>query len=123
MGLSIPTPRVNICIPPPTVFASSFTLLLAHRHTRPFIFTLNPHQFDSHTNEPLANMEPRNGIIDAYAILGITQDASIKDINVAYKRLALKFHPDKAGSDGKAISRFQSVCHCIDIFPLWGRWY
>ncbi|CAG8079887.1 unnamed protein product [Penicillium salamii] len=115
MGLSIPTPRVNICIPPPTVFASSFTLLLAHRHTRPFIFTLNPHQFDSHTNEPLANMEPRNGIIDAYAILGITQDASIKDINVAYKRLALKFHPDKAGSDGKAISRFQSLQDAVEV--------
>ncbi|CAG8297562.1 unnamed protein product [Penicillium salamii] len=60
-------------------------------------------------------MEPRNGIIDAYAILGITQDASIKDINVAYKRLALKLHPDKAGSDEKAISRFQNLQDAVEI--------
>jgi curved DNA-binding protein CbpA len=47
--------------------------------------------------------------VDSYAILGLARDASVKDINVAYKRLALKLHPDKAGNDDAAIERFQKV--------------
>lgn len=48
-------------------------------------------------------------MIDSYAILGVTRDASTKEINAAYKRLALKLHPDKAGNEHAAIERFQKV--------------
>ena len=60
-------------------------------------------------------METTEVFIDSYAVLGVAQDASIKDINAAYKRLALRFHPDKAGSHAEAITQFQNVCHCVNI--------
>jgi curved DNA-binding protein CbpA len=33
--------------------------------------------------------------LDLYAILGIPKNASSKDITSAYRRLALKYHPDR----------------------------
>jgi curved DNA-binding protein CbpA len=34
--------------------------------------------------------------VDYYAILGVTRQASIKEINIAWKRFALQYHPDKS---------------------------
>ena len=49
-----------------------------------------------------------------YAVLGVLPNATPKDINNAYKRLALKHHPDKvAGGDvdefHKAITTVSSM--------------
>jgi curved DNA-binding protein CbpA len=55
-------------------------------------------------------MSPPKVTVDYYAILGVARDATIKDINAAYKRLALKLHPDKTGGDAASIERFQKVC-------------
>lgn len=41
-------------------------------------------------------MRQRNNPWD---ILGIEQSASLEDVKAAYKRLALKYHPDKGGSE------------------------
>jgi len=38
--------------------------------------------------------------LDPYAVLGIGPDASAKDVAVAYRRLAKRFHPDRAGERG-----------------------
>ncbi|KAJ5787978.1 Heat shock protein DnaJ N-terminal [Penicillium paradoxum] len=53
--------------------------------------------------------------IDAYAILGVERDARITEINAAYKRLALKHHPDKAGNADATIERFQQVQDAVEI--------
>lgn len=37
----------------------------------------------------------QNVIIDCYEVLGVARDATTKEINYAYKKLALKHHPDK----------------------------
>jgi len=37
----------------------------------------------------------RNKRKDYYKILGVTKEATEKDIDRAYKKLALKFHPDR----------------------------
>ncbi|KAL2823163.1 hypothetical protein BDW59DRAFT_99875 [Aspergillus cavernicola] len=56
----------------------------------------------------------RYAAMDCYEILGIPQDATLKDINSAYKRLALMHHPDKTGGDDAAIE-FQRIQQAIEI--------
>ncbi|CAI7595438.1 unnamed protein product [Penicillium glandicola] len=53
--------------------------------------------------------------IDAYAILGVGRDADIPEINLAYKRLALKFHPDKAGNAAATIERFRKIQDAVEV--------
>jgi curved DNA-binding protein CbpA len=38
----------------------------------------------------------------AYARLGLRPDASTTEVKAAYRRLAKRFHPDRAGDDGLA---------------------
>jgi curved DNA-binding protein CbpA len=59
--------------------------------------------------------------MDCYKILGIARDANLKDINSAYKTLALKHHPDKTGGDDHAILQFQrvlSTCYMPTPFSI-----
>ncbi|KAL7205356.1 hypothetical protein ACSBR2_018326 [Camellia fascicularis] len=48
-----------------------------------------------------------------YSILGIRKDASFSDIRTAYRKLALKWHPDRwaknPGVAGEANRRFQNI--------------
>lgn len=46
---------------------------------------------------------------DYYAILGLERDASSKEIQSAYRRLARKFHPDVTGGDKEAEERFKEI--------------
>lgn len=49
-----------------------------------------------------------------YDVLGVTETASDKDIKVAYKKLARKFHPDVSTEDN-AEERFKEVGEAYDI--------
>ena len=44
-----------------------------------------------------------------YELLGITQQANVKEIRDAYHRLALKCHPDKDPCNPRAVAAFQKV--------------
>jgi molecular chaperone DnaJ len=39
-----------------------------------------------------------NDIMNYYKILGVSQDAKYREIKVAYRRLALKYHRDRNSS-------------------------
>ena len=44
-----------------------------------------------------------------YEVLGITQQAQLKEVRDAYRKMALKCHPDKDPDNPRAVVAFQKV--------------
>ena len=52
---------------------------------------------------------------DYYAVLGVSKEASDKEITKAYRKLARELHPDANQSDASAEDRFKEVSAAYDI--------
>src|SRR4051812_31810301 len=52
---------------------------------------------------------------DYYEILGVPKNASAEDIKRAYRKLAVKFHPDKNPGDHTAEERFKELGEAYDV--------
>lgn len=50
-----------------------------------------------------------------YEILGIADDASADEAKKAYRRLALKYHPDKNPNDKQAVERFKELASAYAV--------
>jgi len=53
--------------------------------------------------------------MDYYSILELESTATEKDIKKSYKRLALKWHPDKNASNIEAADKFKEICQAYEI--------
>ncbi|MFX1525765.1 MAG: molecular chaperone DnaJ [Promethearchaeota archaeon] len=52
---------------------------------------------------------------DYYEVLGVSKDASINDIKLAYRRLARKLHPDLNKTDPKAKEKFIELQEAYEV--------
>ena len=52
---------------------------------------------------------------DFYEVLGVSRNAEEREIKKAYKRLAMKFHPDKNPEDATAEDKFKEVKEAYEI--------
>src|SRR6056300_1700824 len=52
---------------------------------------------------------------DYYNILNISKDASLDEIKKSYKKLALKYHPDKNKDNEESTKKFQEITEAYSI--------
>jgi molecular chaperone DnaJ len=52
---------------------------------------------------------------DYYEVLGVSRDVSADDMKKAYRKLAVKFHPDKNPGDKTAEDKFKEVGEAYDV--------
>lgn len=53
--------------------------------------------------------------IDYYEILELPRDATPQDIKKKYRKLAIKYHPDKNQGDEDAVKKFQAVAEAYEV--------
>lgn len=53
--------------------------------------------------------------MDYYSVLGVTKSASVAEIKKAYRKLALKYHPDKTKGDKAAEAKFKEVSEAYAV--------
>ena len=52
---------------------------------------------------------------DFYEILGVTKSASDDEIKKAYRKLAIKYHPDKNPDDKAAEEKFKEAAEAYEV--------
>lgn len=52
---------------------------------------------------------------DYYEILGVTKSASAEEIKKAYRKMALKYHPDKNPDDKEAEAKFKEAAEAYEV--------
>ena len=52
---------------------------------------------------------------DYYEVLGVQRSASIDDVKKAYRKLALKYHPDKNPGDSEAEEKFKEAAEAYGV--------
>ncbi len=52
---------------------------------------------------------------DYYKILGVSEDADAKEIKAKYRKLAMKYHPDRNPDDKKAEEMFKAISEAYEI--------
>ncbi|TYZ64947.1 hypothetical protein PybrP1_013226 [[Pythium] brassicae (nom. inval.)] len=64
---------------------------------------------------PEVEHEHEHDHIDFYDVLGITMEATDAEIKKAYRKLSLKYHPDKNAGDAEAATQFHQVTRAYEV--------
>src|SRR3954464_1415274 len=65
---------------------------------------------------PFVRMENKNmAKRDYYEVLGVNRDASEEDIKKAYRKLAMKWHPDRNPDNPKAEEHFKEAKEAYEV--------
>jgi molecular chaperone DnaJ len=52
---------------------------------------------------------------DYYDILGVSRGATAEEIKKSYRKLAIKYHPDKNPGDKEAEEQFKEAAEAYDV--------
>jgi molecular chaperone DnaJ len=52
---------------------------------------------------------------DYYEVLGVSKDATEDELKKAYRKLAIKYHPDKNPGDKSAEEKFKEAAEAYDV--------
>ncbi|MEI2385666.1 molecular chaperone DnaJ [Breoghania sp. JC706] len=53
--------------------------------------------------------------LDYYEVLGVTRDADDKTLKSAFRKLAMKYHPDRNPDDAAAEAKFKEISEAYDV--------
>ena len=52
---------------------------------------------------------------DYYEVLGVSRTATSEELKKAYKKLALKYHPDRNQDDPEAVNKFKEASEAFEV--------
>ena len=52
---------------------------------------------------------------DYYEVLGVDKNATAEELKKAYRKMAIKYHPDKNPGDDEAVKKFREITEAYEI--------